>query len=209
MTPLGLTVLRRTATLAHAVPGLRVRLRHDGSALLEVLRPAHPVVAPSGRWLTPCAFRVAVGRAVRAQRDGRVLAVLGLPAGVDPAVDVAATSGALLPGGIAQVPTGTGIEIAFATTVRPETVAVFAHADDLDVRCHPDPVTEAALVVFTTAAPAGSPAFEQVHEHARALLARCAVHELMQDRDHFLHGGERPGAAGPALERPQERPPRS
>ena len=151
MTPLGLTVLRRTATLAHAVPGIRVRLRHDGTALLEVLRPAHPVVAPSGRWLTPCAFRVAVGRAVRASRDGRTLAVLGLGAGIDPAVDVCATSGALLPGGIAHIPTGTGSELAFATTVRAETVAAMAQADDLDVRCHPDPVTDAALVVHTTA----------------------------------------------------------
>ena len=157
MTPLGLTVLRRTATLAHAVPGIRVRLRHDGTALLEVLRPAHPVVALSGRWLTPSrsAWRWSP---VRAHHDGRTLAVLGLGAGVDPAVDVCAPNGTLLPGGIAQLPTTFGTELAFATTVRAETVAVFAHADDLDVRCHPDPVTEASLVVFTTSAPAGSAA---------------------------------------------------
>ena len=194
MTPLGLTVLRRTATLAHAVPGIRVRLRHDGTALLEVLRPAHPVVAPSGRWLTPCAFRMAVGRAVRAHHDGRTLAVLGLGAGVDPAVDVCAPNGTLLPGGIAQLPTTFGTELAFATTVRAETVAVFAHADDLDVRCHPDPVTEASLVVFTTSAPAGSAELDQMREHAGALLARCAVHELLHDLDHFLHVDSGPSA---------------
>lgn len=205
MTPLGLTVLRRTAALAHAVPGLRVRLRHDGTALLEVLRPAHPVVAPSGRWLTPCAFRVAVGRAIRASRDGRTLAVLGLPSGTDPAVDLCATNGALLPGGIAQIPTGLGSELAFTTTVRPETVAAMAHAEDLDIRCYPDPVTEAAIVVHTTSAPTGSAEFAAVLEHAQALLARCAVHELVSDLDSFLHRD----ADRPPIEQPQDRPPRS
>lgn len=205
MTPLGLAVLRRTATLAHAVPGLRVRLRHDGRALLEVLRPAHPVVAPSGRWLTPCAFRVAVGRAVRASQEGRTLAVLGLEAGVDPAVDVCATSGALLPGGIAHLPTGAGRELAFVTTVRAETVAAMASADDIDVRCHPDPVTEAALVVHATSTVPGSAAFDLVLGHAQALLARCAVHELVHDMDNFLHAA----SVAPPVDGPQEHPPRS
>jgi hypothetical protein len=204
MTPLGLTVLRRTATLAHAVPGLRVRLRHDGSALLEVLRPAHPVVAPSGRWLTPCAFRMAVGRAVRAAHDGRTLAVLGLDPGVDPAVDIGAVTGRLLPGGIASVPTPSGTELAFATTVTAEAVAAMAHAEDLDVRCHPDPVTESALVVHATPAAPGTPDFAEVLAHAQALLARCAVRELVDDLDAFLHV-----PSGARRAQPRDRPPRS
>jgi hypothetical protein len=205
MTPLGLTVLRRTATLAHAVPGIRVRLRHDGMTLLEVLRPAHPVVAPSGRWLTPCAFRVAIGRAVRAAHEGRTLAVLGLGPGVDPAVDIGATNGVLLPGGIACLPTNAGHELAFATTVHAETVAVMARTADLDVRCHPDPVTEAALVVHTTHAPTGTPGFDDVLEATHTLLARCAVHELLHDIDNFL----RCGSDHAIVEQPQDRPPRS
>jgi hypothetical protein len=187
MTPLGLTVLRRTATLAHAVPGLRVRLRHDGITLLEVLRPAHPVVAPPGRWLTPCGFRMAVGRALQAAQEGRTLAVLGLPAGVDPAVDVAATCGELLPGGIAVVPVGPGLELAFSTTVRAEAIAAMAHVVDLDVHCHTDRVTQACLVVHACSAPSGSPEFTAVLEHARDLLARCAVHELVDHPEAFLH----------------------
>jgi hypothetical protein len=206
MTPLGLTVLRRTATLAHAVPGIRVRLRHDGMTLLEVLRPAHPVVAPSGRWLTPCAFRVAIGRAVRAAHEGRTLAVLGQRPGVDPAVDVGATNGVLLPGGIVCVPTSAGHELAFATTVPAATVAVMAHhTDDVGVRCHPDPVTEAALVVHTTHAPMGTLSFDAVLEAAQCLLARCAVHELVHDLDSFV----RSGAGNATIEQPQDRPPRS
>jgi hypothetical protein len=205
MTPLGLTVLRRTATLAHAVPGIRVRLRHDGTALLEVLRPAHPVVAPSGRWLTPCAFRVAVGRAVRAASEGRTLAVLGLDAGVDPAVDIGATSGALLPGGIACLPTDAGTELAFATTVGAETVAAMARAEDLDVLCHSDPVTEATLVVHATRASTGTAEFDAALDLTQALLARCAVHELVHDIDGFV----RAGAADATIEQPQDRPPRS
>jgi hypothetical protein len=201
MTPLGLTVLRRTATLAHAVPGLRVRLRHDGSALLEVLRPAHPVVAPTGRWLTPCAFRVAVGRAVAAAHAGRTLAVLGLEPGTDPAVDIGAVTGRLLPGAIALVPAGASHELAFATTVDAALVGELAAGEHLDVSCHPDPLTEAALVVTTTAAPPASPEFDHHLERTQALLARAAVHELLDGLDQFRVGGA-------AVQRPQDRPPR-
>jgi hypothetical protein len=116
------------------------------------------------------AFRVAVGRAVCAQRDVHFRRP-GLGGCVDPPSRHGATSGALLPGGIALVPTSAGTELAFAT-VRAETVGVFAQADDLDVRCHPDPVTDAPLVVFTTAAPVAV-AFDQVHEHARVVARRC------------------------------------
>ena len=187
MTPLGLTVLRRTATLVHAVPGLRVRLRHDGNALLEVLRPAHPVVAPPGRWITPCSFRLAVGRAVGASLDGRTPAVLGLEPGVDPAVELGVTGGRLLAGGIALVPTTSGCDVAFATTVAVSAVTALADGLALDLRCHPDPITEAALLVHTTRARADSPTFGDELQRVQALLARCAVRELVDDRDAFLH----------------------
>ena len=116
MTPLGLIVMRRTATLVHATPGLRARLAHDGRPLLDVLRPRHPGDAPAGRWITPCAFRVAVGRGLEAVRAGKTLAVLGLDAGVDPKVELDAPHGVLLAGAVVHLPTPTGGELAFATT---------------------------------------------------------------------------------------------
>jgi hypothetical protein len=202
MTPLGLTVMRRAATLAHAVPGVRVRLRHDGRALLEVLRPAHPVVAPPGRWITPCTFRQAVGRAVQAAREGRTLAVLGLEHGVDPAVDIGAPEGQLI-GGLVCVPTTSGSELAFATTAPPEAVEDMEHGV-LDVRCHPDPVTEASLIVHTTRESPGSAQFSTELLQFQAVLAQCAVHELVHDREGFLRH-----AARPVIDHSRERPPRS
>jgi hypothetical protein len=186
MTPLGLTVLRRTAALVHAVPGLRARLRHGDTLLLEVLRPVHPGSAPTGRWLTPCSFRVAVGRALEAVRDGRTLAVLGLAAGDDPAVDLCSTNGTLLSGGIARMPTPEGTELVFATTLPPERVAALTPAGDHDVRCHADPITQTSLVVYSTTSRPGSPEHDEVLEHAQALLARCAVDELVDDLAMFV-----------------------
>jgi hypothetical protein len=229
MTPLGLTVLRRTATLVHAVPGLRARLRHDDHALLEVVRPAHPGSAPTGRWITPCGFRAAVARALQASRAGRTLAVLGLDAGVDPAVDIGAPSGHLLPGGVAIVPTQDGVELAFATTVAPDVVARLDHRG-LDIRCHADPATEACLVVHTGQRERGSRGTPGAREartadlelrQVQALLAQCAVHELVDDRDSFLRLAEVPRAAEGRRVRqrerqserphdgPRDRPPRS
>jgi len=186
MTPLGLIVMRRTATLLHAAPGLRARLMHDDRPLLDVLRPRHPGDAPAGRWLTPCAFRVAVGRAVEAVRAGKALAVLGLEAGVDPTVDLGAAPGTLLPGAIVHLPTLTGGELAFATTAGAHLVEAMAHTEHLEVRCHADALTDATLVVHTTAAPVGTPAFADSLERIQTLLARSAVRELTDDLAAFL-----------------------
>jgi hypothetical protein len=206
MTPLGLTVLRRTATLVHAVPGLRARLRHPAllrqgdDLLLEVVRPVHPGEAPTGRWLTPCSFRVAIGRAVTAVHEGRTLAVLGLEAGVDPAVELGAVRGTLLAGGIAQVPAGGSLELAFATTVDADRVLALAGAEEFDVRCHADPVARTSLVVHTTSAAPGSAEHGELLEHARTLLARCAVEELSDNLAAFVS----PGSGQPAYDRPPE-----
>ena len=186
MTPLGLTVMRRTAALVHAVPGLQARVRHGDALLLEVLRPVHPGAAPNGRWLTPCSFRVAVGRAVDAVREGRTLAVLGLEAGDDPAVDLCATNGALLCGGIARMPTPDGSELVFATTLHPERVAALTPSGDHDVRCHADPVTQTSLVVHSTDGRLGTAAYDEVLDHAQSLLARCAVDGLVDDLAMFV-----------------------
>ncbi|HEX7095030.1 MAG TPA: hypothetical protein VF183_04055 [Acidimicrobiales bacterium] len=193
MTPLGLTAMRRTATLLHAVPGLRARIVHEGRPLLEVLRPEHPGDAPVGRWLTPCAFRAAVARAVLAMRDGRTLAVLGLPPGVDPSVELGARNGQLLPGGIAEIATTAGYELGFVTTLRMAEVEAITGAtsgraaptDAGQVRLHADPLTDAVLVVHTT--PCVSPVSRSAAlEQTQRLLARCAVAELVADTPAYL-----------------------
>jgi hypothetical protein len=186
MTPLGLTVMRRTAAIVHAVPGLQARLRHGDTLLLEVLRPVHPGAVPNGRWLTPCAFRVAVGRALDAVREGRTLAVLGLDAGDDPAVDLCNTNGALLCGGIARMAIQDGSELVFATTLHPERVAALTPDGDHDVRCHAGALTRTSLVVHSTEARPGSATFDEVLEHTQSLLARCAVDELVDDLAMFV-----------------------
>jgi hypothetical protein len=202
VTPLGLTVLRRTATLAHGVPGLRVRLRHRGATLLEVLRPDDGGAAPAGRWVSPCTFRVAVGRAVRAARDGRTLVVLGLEPGEDPAVDVGAPRGRLLHGGVALVPTPGGCELAFATTVDADVVAAMDHGG-LDARCHVDPVTEASLIVHASRTAPGTAAFADELDRLHGLVARCAVQELLDDEAAFL-ANVAPRAADQAADRPPQ-----
>jgi hypothetical protein len=187
---LGLIVMRRAATLLHATPGLHARFTHDDRVLLDVLRPRHPGDAPAGRWLTPCAFRVAVGRAVESVRAGKALAVLGLDSGVDPALELGAASGTLRPGGIVHLPTLTGGELAFATTAGAHLVDAMAHAERIDVRCHADALTDATLVVHTVAPPSGSPAFADALERMHTLLARSAVRELTDDLSAFLHESE-------------------
>jgi hypothetical protein len=137
--------------------------------------------------------------------DGRPLAVLGLAVGVDPAVDVGVSRGVLLPGGIAELPTPSGTELAFATTVDPVTVAALATDDSLDVRCHPDPVTRASVVVHRVGASARSIELATAREATQDLLARCAATELLDELDVFLRVGEA-RAGGPAPQR--DRPPR-
>jgi hypothetical protein len=51
--------LRLAATLAHALPGLRLRVRDGQRTLLEVARPP----LPAGPAMETCAFRMAVARA--------------------------------------------------------------------------------------------------------------------------------------------------
>lgn len=53
--------LRRAATLAHNLPGVRVRLRQGKNALLDVRSEAGDTVPA----VSPCAFRVAVAGPMR------------------------------------------------------------------------------------------------------------------------------------------------
>ncbi|HEV8299014.1 MAG TPA: hypothetical protein VGQ20_17025 [Acidimicrobiales bacterium] len=190
MTPLGLTVMRRTATLLHATPGLRARLRWQGDTLLEVGRPEPGEPEPAGRWLTPCAFRAAVGRAVRASHEGRTIAVLGLEPGNDPSLDLRARRGVLLPGGIVQLVSAGSLELAFATALDPASVERLIEPTVADVRAHHDAVTGATLVIHRGPAHPSAAALPAVLSDAQAVLARCAVAELDDRCAEFVHAVE-------------------
>jgi len=110
--------LRTTATLAHAIPGLAVRLRHGDRMLLTSCRP--PAPEGEGEWLAPCAFRATVGAALQHVRAGRTIGVLGLEPGVDPGVELGGCSGTTIhAGGVVAAVHGRRFVHAFATLLAP------------------------------------------------------------------------------------------
>lgn len=145
MTPLQLTPLRLAATLAHGLPGIRLRLRHQGHALLDVQRP--PAADPEA--ISPCAFRAAVAQAHRQLEEGVRLRFLGLPEGECAAIDVGVRPGdAAYPSGIYRIATGAVQVHAFATTLAPRACrSVLESVDVVDeVRLHHDAATDVTLV---------------------------------------------------------------
>jgi hypothetical protein len=180
MTPRGIAALRVGATLAHALPGVRLRLRGpDGRTLLAVAgeRPDSTVVAP-------CVFRAAVARAHRRAADGARLTFLGLPLGHDPALDVGVPPGGrAFTAGLLAVPIGgAGSAVqAFATTVPADdcrrVVALRAHpAATSDVHVVYDDATEVTLVHVAVPVAAASRTANPVLVD---VLAAMAVDELI------------------------------
>jgi hypothetical protein len=174
----GLTALRIAATLAHALPTLRVRIRHLDRMLLEI---GHPATA-SGPALGPCAFRRAVAGAHEQVKRGQRLAFMGLPADVAPAVDIGVQAGdKALPGGIYRVTVGDQTVHGFATTLPPrrcrEVLATLPDTDHV-VRLHHDVATEVTFVhtvAPVSTAPADGRHLEPLVE---ALIAEEVQHEL-------------------------------
>src|SRR4051812_18753277 len=98
-----MAALRASATLVHVLPGVAIRLRArrgpDDAVLMDASRP--PARVDGTRWMPPCAFRAAVGEAHRHAADGRRFGCLGLPWGIDPAVELGVVGSTVLhPGGI-------------------------------------------------------------------------------------------------------------
>ena len=120
----GMRALRVSATMAHAVPALRIRLRDDAGTRVEVA--AQPSgAATTGRTgalrLTPCEYRMAVGRAWGLHGDGQPVRLLDLQG--DPAVDVGVPAGgATLASGIHRVPFGGRHLYVSATTLCLEAI---------------------------------------------------------------------------------------
>jgi hypothetical protein len=178
MTPNAMAAMRIAATLAHALPSVRVRIRHADRTLLEI---GHPSQA-QGPALGPCAFRRAVASAHEQAKGGRRLAFMGLPDDVAPAIDIGVLPGdESLPGGIYRVSVGDQTVHGFATTLParrcrevlrdlPEGVHV--------IRLHHDSATEVTFVhtvIASSQAPADGRHLEPLLE---ALLAHEVQHEL-------------------------------
>lgn len=158
MTRWGMVSLRRAATVAHALPGVRLRLRDGTLTLLEVDHSSEP----SPGVIPPCAFRHAVARAHEHLKSGCAIRFLGLPTGDDPAVDVGVRHGDLAHlDGLYRVGVGDVDVHAFATTLSPRRcrellverdASVCRHPSATgSVRLHHDAATEITLVHALTA----------------------------------------------------------
>jgi hypothetical protein len=150
-----MAALRIGATLAHALPGVRLRLGdRERGALLEV---AGDGPCDATRRVTPCAFRAAVARAHRRTAEGVRMTFLGLPLGHDPVVAVGVPPGGKAFGaGMLAVPiAGAASAVqAFATTLSPDAcrhvIAARAHpAMSSTVRVVHDEATDVTLVHTT------------------------------------------------------------
>ncbi len=187
----GLAALRVAATLVHAVPRLRARIRHGAQVLVDV-RPSPLVGADQTDEplrLTPCAFRGAVAQAWRQHEAGHRLSFLGLPAGVVPAIDVGTPPGGTArPGGLYRVPLEDRWLWAFATTL--DAPAAFNAGRTVVERCpagpdvralglRPDRGTGVTIVYAETVADPASAVEGALVEVLESLLARYATVELL------------------------------
>lgn len=71
-------LLRRAATLVHAVPGATLEVTADGTPVLEVGRDHDGTAGDGIRRASPCGFRNAVARAGRLHESGLPVTLLGL-----------------------------------------------------------------------------------------------------------------------------------
>ena len=178
MTPAGMASLRIAATVAHALPGIRVRLRREGATVLEVTDPCDA----AGPALGPCAFRVAVARAYGQMKSGARLGFMGLPDGTEPAVDIAVRAGdRVLPGGIYRVAIGDQTVVGFATTLSPGSCheLLAERAGTHVFRLHHDSLTEVTFVHSVMDTDLGSTGWHvRLEDALAAVLADEIEHEL-------------------------------
>lgn len=188
MTRYGMNGLRTAATLAHAMPGVAVRLRHDDRTLLTSCRP--PAPAGDGEWLPPCAFRATVGAALDHIRAGRTIGVLGLAPGIDPRVELGGGCGTKIhTGGIVSAVHEQRFVHAFATLLAPAKVrAVMESSGNSHLAVHYDEVTDVSLV-FTESATHPSQSEMTIVADMQDLLVRCAGAELALDLVPTSAGG--------------------
>ncbi len=169
--------MRLSATVAHALPGIRLRLRDGDETLLHVVREPVPVDGV----ISPCAYRSAVTRAHCQIEAGHRLRFLGLDEGVAPAIDIAVASGDRIhPGGLYRIAMGDAQVHAFATTVAPRSCRRILGDEllaDGGILLHHDSGTEVTLV---HAIRTGTDAAQPPPPLEEAML-RCADEELAHE----------------------------
>jgi hypothetical protein len=191
--------LRRAATLCHAVPAMRVRVRHEGETLLEISRDHghEPVPGGGAVHLPPCAFRVAVGRAHALREDGRNMSFLGLGHGDVPSIEIGLPCGGeAWPGGIYQVLEGRRFLYLFATTLPLERCRQLLAEGEVDavlpapdasvpgatrIGFHADDATGVTLVHTDVALGADEAEHTATRNLLERLLATCATEELLSE----------------------------
>jgi hypothetical protein len=97
--------LRMSAAMAVAFPQMAVTIRSGDATHLEVRWT--PAPEATHRVLPPCAFHRAVASAVQMRQAGERIAMRGVPASHEPAIDWGVAADArLLPGGVLRVDDG-------------------------------------------------------------------------------------------------------
>jgi hypothetical protein len=190
----GMIALRTGATLAYALPSVRLRIRCAERVVVEVRRPPfsdrspdHPPVVAS------CAFRRAVASAHERWTAGERLSFLGLPPGLTPTIEVGLAVGErCLPGDLYRVRMGVDWLHLFATTMPVDrckgaagngvqvgpTEARDARPGRVRVGFHRDAATDVTLV--HVASPAGEPrAAAKAVDALQGVLGRCLAAELV------------------------------
>lgn len=118
MRPLAIDALRRSALLAASLPGIRIRLTHDGDTLAVVQGASGRRIVDGVLHLGSGAFRHAVADAWRHQEGGGRVAMLGLAEDVEPEIHLGVGAcGTVRPGNVLVVRQGGAWVYAFATTL--------------------------------------------------------------------------------------------
>lgn len=169
--------LRLSAAMALAIPQLAVQVRLDDTISLEVRRGAAPDV--SHRVLAPCMFHRAVAKALEMRRAGERIAMCGVPAGAEPAIDWGVAPGArLLSGGIVRVDDGAVWHHAGAVLGDEQHVAeALASAPDLVARR--DETLE-VTIVHGSSSRGDKSASRHAVDAVLGLVARVGVADLEQ-----------------------------
>ncbi|QGG95638.1 hypothetical protein [Actinomarinicola tropica] len=178
-------LLRRAATLVHATPGSSLTILADGAPVLHVAGDGDgsaDCLPPDVRTTSPCGFRNAVARAIRAHARGRRLALLGLDARAIEVRFVPGVHAEVLHGDVVRARISDRVVGLVATTLSPEQAGRALDASGVDsagIGGHLDEMLGTTLLHLD---------LTDVHRAAVdgfvALLARardaCAVAELLE-----------------------------
>jgi hypothetical protein len=189
ITPRALRALRKAAALSMIAPALRVRVADGRRTLIEVRRPPFP--DGCARYVPPCAFNRAVGRAHRAMAAGQDLAFAGLEEGHDPRVEIGLPPGdRAFPGGIYRVTRGSEWTHVLPTTLTQEAIVATLEARPTDVTfpaattraiaVHRDDETD-VLVLHLSCEAGDEVKSAELHDALVQVMACCSVVELLDD----------------------------